>query len=383
MSKKRKICFVITAQNQYARSVLLLKELKRNRSVDLSIVVGGSAVLDAFGSVPEMLRKEGFEVAETMHMVLQGGTPVAMARTTGLGVIEFTGAFERLNPDIVVVRGDRYEVLSAAIAASYLNIPVAHIEGGDVSGTIDESVRHAITKLSHLHFVTNDAAFRRVIRMGEPKQTVYNVGAPEVEIASLHRVVKLPRINTLGVGAELDLKKPYLLVLNHPVTTEYGANERNTEELLLAVQKTGMQAVWFWPNVDAGTDEISGTIRRFREHHEDTYMRFLKYVSPAEFLELLRNAAAIVGNSSAGLKEASYFGTPGVNIGSRQHARLRGENIVDVRTYKASSIGAAISKQVTRGRYPRSTVYYKPGSSKKIASVLATAHPVIQKQFRD
>lgn len=380
---KKKICFVITAHNQYTRSSLLLQELKGRADVDLSIVVGGSAILDNYGNVPELLRRDGLTAAAQVHMVLEGGTPIAMAKTTGLGLIEFASVFVHIAPDIVVVRGDRYEVLAATIAAAYLNIPIAHIEGGDKSGTIDESVRHAITKLAHLHFATNDAAHARIVRMGEQKSHVFNVGAPEVELAALHESVAMRDINQYGVGATLDLSKPYIIVMNHPVTTEYGMNAEHTEALVRGVYESGLQAVWFWPNVDAGTDEISGAIRRFREREDNARIRFLKYVSSAEFLELLKNAAAIVGNSSAGIKEASYFGTPTVNIGSRQDGRLRGENVVDVPMYGFEEICRAVCAQTEHGRFPRSSIYWKDGTSKRIAELLATTKPDVQKHFQD
>ncbi len=383
MPKKKKICFVITAQNHYSRSFLLLQELQKRTDVQLSIVVGGSAILDNFGNVPELLKKDGFPTSAIVHMVLEGGSPIAMAKTTGLGLIEFAGAFERLAPDVVVVRGDRYEVLAAAIAAAYLNIPLAHIEGGDVSGTIDESVRHAITKLAHLHFATNEPACKRIRRMGEAKEAIFNVGSPEVEIAAKHKHTRLPNINALGVGAELDLKDPYVIVMNHPVTTEYGDNMAHAETLIEAVHATGMQAVWFWPNIDAGTDEVSGTIRRFRERTLDARIRFLKYVSAGDFLGLLDGAACIVGNSSAGIKEASYFGTPAVNIGSRQDGRLRAKNVTDVHEYNVAAIRKAILAQARHGRYAKSSLYQKTDTSKRIADILVRVTPRVQKRFQD
>jgi UDP-hydrolysing UDP-N-acetyl-D-glucosamine 2-epimerase len=378
---RRKVCFVVTAQNQYARSVLLLKELKMNPKIDLSIVVGGSAILPNYGNVLDLMTADGFAPAATVAMVLEGGTPLAMAKTTGLGLIEFTSVFDRLKPDIVVVRGDRYEVLAAAIAAAYLNIPIAHIEGGDVTGTIDESVRHAITKLAHLHFPTNEASRERLMRMGEDKKSIFNVGAAEVEFVASADRSRLPDVNLIGVGDTIDPTKPFLVVLNHPVTTEYGENRANTEALLQAVHALRIQTLWFWPNADAGTDEISEAIRRFREHAHETKIRFLKYVAPQDFVTLLAHAACIVGNSSAGIKEASYFGIPTVNIGTRQSGRMRGKNARDVSTYNSVTIRDAIAGQLKVKRYPRSNVYFKKGTSKRIADILVKVKPKLQKHF--
>ena len=180
--KKRKICFVITSEIHYARNRLILEELKNNNNVELQIIVAAGALLDSYGDVIPLLKKDGFSYNAKIVMTIQGGGCISMAKTTGLGVIELSSAFDNLKPDIVVIRGDRYEMLSAAIAASYLNICIAHIEGGDVSGNIDESVRHAITKLSHIHFTTNELSQKRVLRMGENPNYVFNVGSPEVEL---------------------------------------------------------------------------------------------------------------------------------------------------------------------------------------------------------
>ena len=383
---KKKICFVITAQNQYARSLLILKDLAKRPGVELQIVVGGSALLLNYGNVPKLLAEEGLPVTETMQMVIEGGTPLAMGKTAGLAVMEFASAFNRLTPDIVVIRGDRYEMLSAAMAAAYLNIPIAHLEGGDVTGTIDESVRHAITKLAHLHFVTNDDARARIIRMGEPEETVVTTGAPEVEFAA--SVSKAPatleKLNAAGVGAHINLDEPFLIVMNHPVTTEYGKNKNNTQALLRAVNDLALQTIWFWPNIDAGTDEVSEAIRAFRELEDPRpKMRFLKYLPPEHFIALLKKAACLAGNSSAGIKEASYLGVPVVNIGSRQEGRLRAKNVLDVPHYDQAAIRDAIRTQVAKGSYPKSDIYYKKGASARVADLLVTSNPSVQKRFVD
>src|SRR3989338_5554140 len=179
MKHKRKICFVITSKIHYGRSKLIVEELQKRPDVELEIVVAASALLDMYGNVLEDLARDGFLVNNKIVMTLEGGNTVAMAKTAGVGIMEFTTAFDNLRPDIVVVRGDRYEVLSAAVAAAYLNISVAHIEGGDLTGTIDESVRHAITKLAHIHFPTNELSASRIIRIGENPKYVFNTGSSD------------------------------------------------------------------------------------------------------------------------------------------------------------------------------------------------------------
>lgn len=360
-----------------------MQELKKRPDVELQIVVAASALLDMYGDVLGDLQKDGFTVNDKIVMTLEGGNTVAMAKTAGVGIMEFTTAFDNLRPDIVVVRGDRYEVLSAAVAAAYLNIPVAHIEGGDVSGTIDESVRHAITKLAHIHFPTSSISAKRIIRMGEKPKYVFNVGSSDIEFVARNRFrVSEKLINYLGVGDVIDIDKPFLMVVQHPVTSEVGKNRKHIGETLHAVLELGIPAIWFWPNVDAGTDEVSKGIRNFRENEKPHHMRFLKSLPPEQFIGLLKRAACLVGNSSAGIKECSYLGVPVVNIGTRQHGRMRAGNVVDV-GYEKAAIKVAIKKQLKYGPYKPSAIYYKKGTSKKIAQTLAKVKLYSQKRFVD
>lgn len=381
--KKKKICFVITSEIHYARNKLILNELKRHTHVNLQLVVGASALLSTYSNALATMERDGFMPDAKIMMTIEGGNTLAMAKTTGIGVSEFATVFDNLAPDIVVVRGDRYEVLSAAIAAAYLNIPIAHIEGGDITGTIDESVRHAITKLSHIHFTTTDEARKRVLRMGEHPDFVFNVGAPELEfVANNNYRASSKLINYLGVGDIIDLGKPYLMVLQHPVTSEVGANRTHIEETLHAIHDLGIPAIWFWPNIDAGTDEVSKGIRVFRETKNPAHMRFIKNVPADQFIGLLKRAACLVGNSSSGIKECSYLGVPVVNIGTRQGGRMRGDNVVDV-PYTRAAIKEAIRKQVSHGPYPRNHAYHQPRTSKKIVDILTKVVPSTQKRFHD
>ena len=381
--KKRKICFVITSTIHYSRNKLVLEELKKHKDVELQIVVGASALLPDYGDVLSKMKKDGFKCDAKIIMTLAGGSPVAMAKTAGVGITEFATVFENLEPDIVIVRGDRYEMLAVALTASYLNIPVAHIEGGDRSGTIDESVRHAITKLSHIHFPTNDLSMNRIIKMGESSDYIFNVGSPDIEfIAKNNYKAHNKLLNYLGVGDVVDIRKPYIIVSNHPVTTEYGKNRKNTEILLNAIHELNIPTIWFWPNVDAGTDEVSKAIRAFRENKKPKHIRFIKYLPANEYTGLLKKTACLVGNSSSGIKECSYLGVPAVNIGTRQNGRMRAENIVDV-SYNKAEIKKAIKKQIAGGRYKASHIYSKDGTSKEIANTLASIEPYVQKHFHD
>ena len=377
----RKICFIITSHIHYARSKLLLEELKRDPGVELLIVVGASAILDPHGDVLSLLERDGFPHHAKIHMMLEGGNPIAMAKTTGIGIMEFATAFDNLRPGIVVVRGDRYEVLAAVIAAAYLHIPIAHIEGGDVTGTIDESVRHAITKLAHIHFTTNEAARKRVLAMGEHPKYVFNFGAPELEFVAKNTFrIDNSFINRLGVGDAVDINNPFLVVMQHPVTSEMGKNRAHIGETLHAVHDLKIPTIWFWPNVDAGSDEISKGIRSFREAYKPEHMRFIKYLPPEEFVALLKKAHCLVGNSSAGIKETSYLGVPVVNIGTRQNNRLRGKNVLDV-PYDRVKIKKAIQKQLAHGSYKKDMLYCQKGTSRNIVKTLKKIPLYTQKEF--
>tara|TARA_Y100000310_G_C20699321_1_gene828244 strand:- start:4957 stop:6105 length:1149 start_codon:yes stop_codon:yes gene_type:complete len=380
---KRKICFVITSKIHYGRSKLILEELKKRPDVELQIIVAASALLDTYGNVLKDLTRDGFKVNDKIMMTLEGGNTVAMAKTAGMGIVEFATAFDNLAPDIVLIRGDRYEVLSVAVAASYLNIPVAHIEGGDVTGTIDESVRHAITKLSHIHFPTNEQSRNRIIRMGENPKYVFNVGSSDIEFVSKNKIhVSEKLINKLGVGDIIDINKQFFIVMQHSVTSEVGRNREHITATLNAVHDLGVPTIWFWPNVDAGTDEISQGIRAFRENEKPQNIRFIKYMPPEQFIGLLKKSNCLVGNSSAGIKECSYLGIPVVNIGTRQRGRMRSKNVADV-GYEKSEIKRFIKKQFNHGPYKKSEIYYKKGTSKQIAQKLSTIKLYSQKKFID
>ncbi len=383
--KKRKVCFIITNRIHYARQEILLKQLRSDPDFDLQLIVGGSALLDKYSEVPAALARHGFKVHEQMLNLIEGGNHVAMAKTAGLAVLELANAFSKLNPDIVLIRGDRFEQLAAAMTAAYLNKTVAHIEGGDVTGTIDESVRHAITKLAHIHFVTNDDSYRRVLQMGENPAYVFNVGSPDIEFISIvKRKPSAEMLNRIGVGGHIDFSRPYALVIQHPVTSEPD-NLEHIMKTLQAVNDLGVQTLWFWPNPDAGTDEVSKGIRRYREHVPTPHIRFVIDLHPRDFASLLKHAACLIGNSSSGLKEASFFGVPVVNIGTRQHGRfgpLRGENVLDA-GYDTQAIRTAVEQQIAHGPYQPHLAFYKRDTAKLIRSVLKRVPLYTQKRFHD
>ena len=280
MKNKRKICVVITARPSYSRVKTALLAIKNHPQLELQLVIAGSALLGRYGNAIEFIEKDGFEVTEKVYMVLEGENRTAMAKTTGLGVIELANVFYNLKPDAVITIADRFETIATSIAATYQNIPLVHIQGGEVTGNIDEKVRHANTKLADIHLVASENAKERVIKLGENPDFVINTGCPSIDIAK--EVNDKPELNFDpikkygGVGSEINWKNEYLVVMQHPVTTEYEEAKEDVLKTLKAIAELNIPTFWFWPNVDAGADGTSSGIRSFRELHNPKNIRFLK-----------------------------------------------------------------------------------------------------------
>jgi UDP-hydrolysing UDP-N-acetyl-D-glucosamine 2-epimerase len=261
-----------------------------------------------------------------------------------------------------------------------MNIPLAHTQGGEVTGSIDESVRHAITKLAHIHFPATELAAEYLVRMGEDPGTVHWTGCPSIDIV---RQTDLSMDDNLfdryrGVGPDLDPAKPYIVVLQHPVTTEYGQGFKQISETIEAVHAVGMQTVWLWPNVDAGSDDVSKGLRQFRERNEADKIHFYRNFAVEDYARLINNASCLIGNSSSALREGAYLGVPAVNIGTRQQGRERGPNVHDV-GYDRSAIETAIRSQIDHGRYPTSDMFGDGHSGERITDLLASSDIKIQK----
>ncbi len=374
MSMKRKICVVITARPSYSRIKTALHAIQAHPDLELQLVIAGSALLDRYGNAADFIINDGFEVVAKVYMVLEGENPTTMAKTTGLGLMELTNVFYNLQPDAVISIADRFETIATSIAAAYQNIPLVHIQGGEVTGSIDEKVRHANTKLADLHLVSNEDARKRVIKLGEDPEMVINTGCPSIDLAR-----QLENENGLnydpldkygGVGSQINWKNGYLVVMQHPVTTEYSKSRENVMETLYAVKESGIPAFWFWPNVDAGSDGTSNGIRTFREKENPENIHFFKNMDGLDFLRLMKNSKMLIGNSSAGIREGSYLGVPFLNIGNRQQRRLRGENVTDV-GYNRLEILNAIKELEGNGRFSKSNLYGDGESGKRIADILA------------
>ena len=370
---KRKICVVVTARPSYSRIKSALHAIDQHSDLVLLLVVAASALLGRYGTAVKYIEKDGFTIASKVFNVLEGGNLAAQAKTTGLGIIELTNVFENLKPDAVVTVADRFETMSTAIAASYLNIPLVHVQGGEVTGNIDEKVRHAITKLSDIHFVASNKASERVIKMGELPSTVYHTGCPSIDLAKQVENTSLdfdPYVRYGGVGQKYDYKQGYLVVMQHPVTTEFDKAREQAIITLEVIQELGIPTFWFWPNVDAGSDGTSNAIRSFRENKKINHIHFFKNMEPLDFLKVLIDAKCLIGNSSVGIRECAYLGVPVVNIGTRQNGRERGSNVIDV-DYNKAEINRAIIKQIDHDRYDKDIIYGDGYAGEKIADLLA------------
>lgn len=371
---RRSVCVVITARPSYSRVKTALQAIADHPDLDLQLVVGGSALLDRYGSAVEQIERDGFTIAARSSNVVEGDDPTTMAKTAGIALLDLSTIFASLRPDVVVTIADRYETLATAIAASFMNIPLAHVQGGEVSGSIDEKVRHAITKLADLHFAATTRAGERIVRMGEDPTTVFVTSCPSIDLAaSLTHPAGLdfdPFERYGGVGDRLDLDDGYLVVLQHPVTTEHDSARAQVVETLHAVHATGRPTLWFWPNVDAGSDGTSNAIRSFREIEQPSNIHFFKNFAPTDFLRLLCGAQALVGNSSVGIRECSFLGIPTVNIGSRQRGRERGANVIDV-DYDRDAIRRAIDGHLEHGPFAPDHLYGDGRAGPRIAQLLA------------
>lgn len=367
---RRKICAVLVDRANYGRMRPVLLKIHDDPDLELDVVAGGTMVLERFGSSVNILRRDGLPVSGEVYMELEGSTPATMAKSVGIGIMEFANEFGRLRPDLVLMIGDRYEALSAAIAAAYMNICLVHIQGGEVSGSIDESARHAITKFAHYHFPATQRAADYLVRMGELPETILGIGCPSSDIAfSMTRKLPPNALDSHGSGAEIDLDQPFILALFHPTTTEFGGEAAQMEALLQALNAVAMPTVLLWPNIDAGSDHISKAIRRFRDQNSTTWLRMMTNLEPEPYLEVLSRAQCAVGNSSSFVRDAGYFGTPVVLVGGRQAGRERGEHVCLVEpTYEA--ILGGIRRQLDHGDYPPTTLYGDGAVSDRIVEGL-------------
>lgn len=368
----RTIAFCLTTRSQYARVKTALTEIDDNPGLNLEILLTGAGVVRKYGSLRSILESDGLDVSRTVQNVVEGGNLASQSKTTGLAMVETTTWLREVDPDVVMITGDRHEIMAITLPASYLNVPIVHLEGGEITGSVDDKVRHATTKFSDYHFVSTERASKVIHRLGEDRDRIYQTGCPSIDIADA--VVRTgdgeydPQ-DERGVGANIDVTEDFIVVQYHPVPTEYGDQYEKTWELIEALDRIDVQKFWFWPNMDGGTDMVSKAMREFRGKRDPDDVHFLINLPPEEYLTLVNNSACMVGNSSVGIRECSYFGKPTVNIGERQRFRERADNVTDV-DCEEDAIHDAVVDEIGAS-YAPSTLYGDSGAGKRIGELIA------------
>lgn len=337
----RKICIVTGSRAEYGLLYWLMKEVQTDTALQLQVIATGMHLSPEFGLTYKVIEEDGFTIDAKVEMLLSSDTPVGIAKSIGLGTIGFADALEHLKPDILVALGDRYEILAAVQAALVARIPVAHIAGGDTTeGAFDEAIRHSITKMSHLHFVTNEDAARRVRQLGENPEHVFNVGSP-----GLDNITRLKLLDRQELERSLDFsfRGKNLLVTFHPVTLETQPAEIQFRELLAALEGLGSNVGIIFTKPNADTDGRS--IARLMDSYVATHPNARAYVSLGQlrYLSAMSQVDVVVGNSSSGLYEAPSFGKPTVNIGDRQKGRLQAASVINCAPV-SGEIGKAIAQ---------------------------------------
>jgi UDP-hydrolysing UDP-N-acetyl-D-glucosamine 2-epimerase len=380
---KRKVAVFTGNRAEYGLQYPILKAISEHPDLEYQLLVSGAHLEDDFGKTLEEIRTDGFIIHAEVEIEMSSDSNRATAYAIGSGVLAISAVLETLRPDIVMVYADRFEGFAAVIAASQMNIPTAHIEGGDLTegGALDDSVRHAMTKLAHLHFTTNQQATNRILAMGEEAWRVHTVGFPAIDLISSGNFASADECQQ---RLKLDLKKPIILFTQHSVTTEFAAASGQVESSLNAMRKLaaeGVQVVLTYPNNDAGGRTIIALLNKLdREGLTGIQMhRSLGRYLYHGILALARDfeiRVVCVGNSSSGIKETPVFGCPTVNIGSRQEGRLRGENVIDV-GYSSAELITAINHCLHDEAFrkvARNTVnpYYIGDAGKKICNILAS-----------
>jgi len=366
MARKR-VCVVVTARPSWAKLQTICEAIQAHPDLELQIVACASALLERYGRVVDVIKSQGFEIAAEVWSTYEGANLVTSAKETGALLHSLADVLHRLRPDVVLLCADRHEVLAVAQAASYLHLSTAHVQGGERTGSIDDRVRDAVTALSDIHFPCTELAALRVWGLTGSSR-IHWVGCSSLDLA--RRAQQDPPVTVEevgGAGASLDLSQPFAVILQHPVTSEAEYAHAQIWHTLIGSERL-LPRVVLWPGQDAGADGLSKAIREYQDRYGTLHT--VRNLPPARFLKLLTQAAVLVGNSSAGIREASFLGVPVVDIGTRQWGRERASNVRHA-SYDSAAIATAMRAQIAHGRYPSSTLYGTGNTGQQIAEVLA------------
>lgn len=350
---KRKILFLTGTRADYGKMKPLMAEIEENDKFECHIFITGMHTLKEFGDTKSEILKDGFLNTQIyMNQIIEEPMDLVLANT----INGFSRYIRELEPDMIIIHGDRVEALAGAITGAINNILVAHIEGGEVSGTIDESIRHSISKLAHIHFVTNNDAKHRLLQLGEDDRTIFVIGSPDIDI-----ILQKPSISIDEIKERYDIKfKEYAVLMYHPVTTEVNLLKTKVEQLVSAIIESGRNFIVINPNNDHGHNVILDEYRRFNGLNNIKRYPSIRFEF---FVELLKNASFIIGNSSAGIHEAPVIGLPSINIGSRQSNRFCYESIINTSDSKEQILRAI--ETATQKKNIKRTTYFGDGNSRK------------------
>ncbi len=377
---KIKICVVTGTRAEYGLLKWVMREIKADESLELQVIATGMHLSHEFGLTYREIEADGFNIDRKIEILLSSDTSIGVSKSTGLGMISFAEALDSLAPNIVLVIGDRFEIFAAVVAALIAKIPVAHLHGGEsTEGAFDESLRHSITKMSHLHFVSAEEYMQRVIQLGENPRNVFNVGGLGVD--AIKRTTLLDK-NDLEKAIQFNFGNKNILVAFHPVTLEDGGSNQMQELLYALNELQNTNIIFTMPNADNGAREFKEMIINFVATHPNS--RAYNSLGHLQFLSCLQFVDGIVGNSSSGLLEAPTIGIGTINIGDRQKGRLMAESVINCLPTR-ESIGSALSTLYDpkfRSRLPAVNPYGEGGASKKIVNLLKTkVNDIIIKKF--
>jgi GDP/UDP-N,N'-diacetylbacillosamine 2-epimerase (hydrolysing) len=334
---RRRVVAITGTRSDYGPMRPVFRAIEASDKLELGLIVTGMHLLPEFGLSVREIERDGFQILRKVSMLLREDTGLSMAKGLGLAILGIAEALDELRPDIMLLQGDRGEMLAGAIAGAHANLPVVHMSGGDYSGSIDDSIRHAITKFAHLHLVTSEQSAQRVRAIGEADKRIFLVGEPTLDVIRSFEPIPPEQ---LAEQFKLDLSRPLILATQHGVTSEADQAARQMRETMEALVEVGEQTIMTCPNSDAGGRAIIQVMNEYKEHKN---LRFSLNVSHDTYLSLMHMASVMVGNSSSGIIEAPSFQLPVVNVGTRQIGRLRAANVIDVR-YSRDEIVQAIQK---------------------------------------